>query len=418
MKAHIITIGDEIIIGQVLNTNAGYIGTQLANIQIDITKTSVVGDNEEDIINEFKETWKNNDLIIATGGLGPTHDDITRQCVIKFFNTELIKNEEVLSDVKALFQKRGIEVTKINENQALVPKIAKVIRNSKGTAPGMWIEKENKIFVILPGVPYEMISMMESFVIPKLKEKTKKPGSILKRSVLQTTGIPESVLFEKLGDLDEFLNGAKLAFLPNQFGVRLRITVEDKDEETVKNKLSEIEQKIKSKAGRYIFSNDDSTLEDVVARMLKERTLKIAVAESCTGGYISNMLTNISGSSNYFDRGIVCYSNAAKVEILKVDEDTLGEYGAVSLEVARQMAEGVKAISGVDIGLSTTGIMGPTGASTGKPVGMVYIGFCDDTVCTAKKFMFGDDRLINKQRTAQAALDLVRRSLLGIPFDD
>jgi nicotinamide-nucleotide amidase len=417
MNAYIITIGDEILTGQTLNTNAGFIGEKLADIQINIKKASIVGDNEEDILNEFQASWKNNDLVIVTGGLGPTHDDITRQCVVKFFNTELVKNEDVLYDIKALFQKSGREVTKVNENQALIPKIAKVIRNYLGTAPGMWIEKNDKIFIALPGVPFEMNAMMKNYAVPHIEEKLQK-NTVIKRSILQTTGIFESALYEKLGDINELLNGSKLAFLPTQQGVRLRITVEEKDEESAKNKLSEIEQKIKNKAGRFIFATNDVLLEEVVGRMLKERSLKIALAESCSGGYISHLLTNIPGSSNYFERGIVSYSNAAKVEILKVNEDTIAEYGAVSLEVARQMAEGAKATSGADIGLSVTGILGPTGAVPGKPVGLVYIGFCDETVCTAKKFTFGEDRIINKQRTAQAALEMVRRSLLGIPYDD
>lgn len=417
MNAHIITIGDEILTGQTLNTNAGYIGEKLSDIQINIRKAAIVGDNEEEILNEFDAAWENNDLVIATGGLGPTHDDITRQCVVKFFNTELVKNEEVLDDIKVLFQKSGREVTKLNENQALIPKVARVIRNILGTAPGMWIENDNKIFIALPGVPFEMNLMMKNYVIPHLEEKLQK-NTVIKRAILQTTGIFESALFEKLGDMDQLLNGSKLAFLPTPQGVRLRITVEEPTEEAAKNKLSEIEQKIKSKVGRFIFAANDLVLEEVVGRLLKERGLKISIAESCTGGYVSHLLTNISGSSNYFERGIVAYSNAAKVEILRVNEDAIAEYGAVSLEVARQMAEGVKATSGTDIGLSITGILGPTGAAPGKPIGLIYIGFCDDTVCTAKKFTFGEDRIINKKRTAQAALEMVRRSLLGIPYDD
>ena len=418
MTAHIITIGDEILIGQTLNTNAAFIGEKLVNINIELNTTSVVGDDETSILNEFKRCWEENDILIATGGLGPTHDDITRKCVVKFFNTELIKNKEVLEDIKALFGKRRREVTKVNEDQALVPKIAKVIRNSKGTAPGTWIEKDNKIFVVMPGLPYEMEEMMKSYVIPHLKERTGDAGYYVLRKTLYTTGIPESSLYEKLGDINDLLKGAKLAFLPSQFGVKLRITIKEADEETAKNKLSEIEQKIICKAGRYIYSRDEESLEAVIGKLLKERNLKVAVAESCTGGHVANLLTNISGSSEYFERGIVSYSNAAKVELLKVNEDAIAEHGAVSLEVARQMAEGIKSISGVDLGLAITGIMGPGGATAGKQVGLVYIGICDDKVCTAKEFRFGDDRILNKQRTAQAALEMLRRNLLGIPFDD
>ncbi len=418
MKAHIITIGDEILIGQTLNTNAAYIGTQLSNINIDVMTSSVVGDEEESILTEFERCWSSNDLLVVTGGLGPTHDDITRKCVIKFFKTELVQNDEVLQDIKTLFEKRKREVTKVNEDQALVPKIAKVIRNSRGTAPGAWIEEDNKIFIVMPGVPFEMEKMMINFVIPNLKEKLGVQELTTLRKTIYTTGIPESSLFEKLGDIDELLNGSGLAFLPSVFGVKLRITVKEKDEETAKNKLSEIEQKIIGKAGRYIYSRDEEALEAVVGKILKDRSMKLSVAESCTGGYVSNLLTNISGSSEYFERGIISYSNAAKVEILKVNEDTLAEHGAVSVEVAGQMASGVKSTSGADIGLAITGIMGPTGASTDKPVGLVYIGVCDDKVCTVKEFRFGEDRLLNKQRTSQAALEMLRRHLLGIPLDD
>lgn len=418
MKAQIISIGDELLIGQTVNTNASFIGEKISDLNIDVVKISTVGDEEEIILKEFKNAYDSSDLIIVTGGLGPTHDDITRSAVLKFFNTELVKNEEVLENIKSLFAKRGRKLTQVNIDQSLIPKNAEVIKNSKGTAPGYWIQNEGKIFIVLPGVPYEMKSMMNDFVSEKLKEKTGVEQLITKRSILQTTGIPESYLFERLGNLDELLEGAKLAFLPSIYGVKLRLTVQENDEETAKNRLMEIEQKIRSKAGRYIFGKGEETIEEVVGKILKDRELKIAVAESCTGGLIASMITNISGSSAYFERGVVCYSNASKVEILKVDEDTIAEKGAVSQEVAMQMAEGIKSTSGSDIGLATTGIMGPTGATTDKPVGLVYIGYCDEKVCTAKKFMFGEERILNKQRTAQSALDLLRKNILGISLDD
>ena len=418
MNAHIITIGDEIIIGQTLNTNAAFIGNALIEAEIDVKKTSVVGDNEADILNEFKECWEKGDLVVVTGGLGPTHDDITLNCIVKFFDTELVQDDDVLEDVKRIFERRGREMTKLNESQALVPKIGKPIRNRIGTAPGVWIEKDNKIFISMPGVPFEMQDMMEYFIIPTLKSKVKNTGFVTRRIILQTTGIPESFLFERLGDMDELLEGSKMAFLPSQFGVKLRITSTGADEEEALNKLSEIEQKIRNKAGRYVFAKGEELLENVVSRLLKERGLTIALAESCTGGNISNLLTNISGSSEYFERGVISYSNGSKVEMLKVDEDALTQYGAVSLEVAMQMAEGIRRISGTELGLSVTGILGPKGATTGKPVGLVFIGISDDKVCTAKKFLFGDDRMLNKQRATQAALEVLRRHLLGINLDD
>lgn len=418
MKAYIITIGDEILLGNTLNTNAAYIGSQLFEINIPVIKSSVIGDDNTVILNELKFATEIADLVLLTGGLGPTHDDVTRKSIVDFFNTELVENQEVLEDIKTLFEKRKRKMLPMNIDQAKVPKIAEVIRNQLGTAPGLWIEKEGKIYVIMPGVPYEMEAMMESTVIPKLKERIGEGQKITLRKMILTTGIPESTLYDRLGNLDDLLQGAKLAFLPNQFGVKLRISVEGEDEKELKNKIVEVEQRIRAKAGRFIYGVGDDQLEAVVGRLLMEREYKIATAESCTGGLVSNMLTNVSGSSKYFERGVICYSNAAKVEILKVNEDTLAEHGAVSMEVAMQMAEGVKSTSGADIGLSTTGIMGPTGATADKPIGLVYIGYCDEKVCTAKKFHFGDNRLLNKQRTAQAALDFVRRQLLGISLDD
>ena len=418
MKAYIISIGDELLIGQTTNTNAVFIGEKLSEININVIKICAIGDDEKAIMDEFKFGMEQSDLVIVTGGLGPTHDDITRSCVVKFFDTELVENEEVLENIKMLFSKRNREVTEVNRAQALVPKISEPIKNDHGTAPGMWIEKDNKIFVVMPGVPYEMKAMINNFVIPKISGMLKESGIVIKRSILQTTGIPESTLSERLGNLDEILDGAKLAFLPSIVGVKLRITTEAEDEETAKNRLVEIEQKIRTKVGRFIYGKDEETLEEVIGRLLIERDMKISTAESCTGGLIASTLTNISGSSAYFERGIVCYTNASKVEILRVDEDAIAKHGAVSMEVAMQMAEGVKSTSGSDIGISVTGIMGPTGATTDKPVGLVYIGYCDEKVCTAKKFIFGNERLLNKQRTMQAALNIVRKQLLGISSDD
>lgn len=417
MKAHIITIGDEILIGQIINSNAAWIGERLTNIQVDVYSTSVVGDDQRQIMQEFKRALDANDVVIVTGGLGPTHDDVTRKCIVDFFKTQLIVDEEVLQDIRKFFEIRGRTLTKTNEDQALIPQNCTPIRNPRGTAPGMWIEKDDKIFVAMPGVPIEMKGMMESFVIPRLEAKTEKTKVIIRKNLL-TTGIPESMLFDRLGNLEELLEGNKMAFLPNQFGVRMRITVEGENEESAQNKLDEIEQKIRALVGRYIYGKETDLLEEVVARLLTDRGLKLAVAESCTGGLISNRITNLSGSSKYFERGVITYSNAAKVELLHVDEDTIQKNGAVSIEVVRQMAEGVKAISGCDIGIGVTGILGPTGATETKSIGLVYIGLCDDKICTAKEYRFGDDRLLNKDRASQAALELLRRHLLGIPYDD
>lgn len=418
MKSYIINIGDELLNGQTVNSNAAYIGAELFNINADIVKVSMIGDDEELILKEFEYAWNCADLIIVSGGLGPTHDDRTLSCIVKYFETELIINESVLENIKSIFAKREIKMPKVNESQALVPKVGEIIPNYLGTAPGIWIEKNGKIFIAIPGVPSELKKMMEDHILPRLKKYAPDLKIFRKSISLNTSGMPESELFEKLGDLDEFLEGAKLAFLPSQYGIKLKIIVTDINEENALNKLTGIEQKIRGIVGRYIYAKNDETLEEVVSRILKERDLRVAVAESCTGGLTAHRLTNVSGSSLYFERGVVAYSNASKVELLKVEEDFINKYGAVSMEVARQMAEGVRSISGVDIGLAVTGIMGPSGATMDKQVGLVYIGICDEKVCTARKYIFHGDRILNKERTSQAALETLRRHLLGIPYDE
>jgi len=413
MKAHIITIGDELLIGQTINTNAAYIGMQIADLGIVITKTSVIPDTEEDIVSELYLTLAKNDIVITTGGLGPTHDDVTRNAFIKFFKTELTMNDEVLNKIKDRFKMLNRSMSKVNEQQALIPKNAKIIPNEAGTAPGFWIEENGKIIISMPGVPHEMECMMRDFVVPKLSDRLYSE-KITKRVTLMTTGIPESLLYERLGDIDTLLQGASLAFLPDPFGVKMRITVVGESNEEVNNKMIEIEQRIRGLVGRFIYGKNNEQLPEVVGRLMKERGLSLSIAESCTGGFISHLLTNYDGCSKFFERGLVTYSNAAKVELLKVDENLLSSKGAVSLEVAQQMAAGIKSISGTDIGLAVTGIMGPTGGSPEKPVGTVFIGICDNNICTAQRFNFADDRVINKKRTAQAALNFLRKHLLGI----
>lgn len=419
MKIHLITIGDEILMGQTLNTNAAFIGEKLTDIQAEVISATIVGDSKAHILNAIDRAFETDaEMILMTGGLGPTHDDITKQCLVEYFETKYEKDEETLQNIKEFFARRGREVTPANEDQALVPENAKILKNMEGTAPGLWFEKDNKILVALPGVPFEMKSLLTNEIIPRIKElRPEKIESVKIKNIL-TTGIPESVLFERIGDIEEFSGHTKMAFLPNQYGVKLRITTKGKDENEALNNQTEVEQRIRALAGRYIFGTNDENIEDVVGRLLIDRDLTIAVAESCTGGLISSRLTDVSGSSQYFERAMVTYSNGAKVENLQVDEDFIHKYGAVSLEVARQMAEGVRAISGTDIGISATGIMGPTGETAGKPVGLVYIGLCDDKICTAKEFRFSGNRKRNKERTSQAALDMLRRHLLGIPYDE
>ncbi len=411
--AGLITIGDEILIGQVTNTNAAFIGQKLSEVGIEVARMLVVGDEYEEIMSAFKEYYATFDAVLVTGGLGPTHDDITKKVVSDFFAAPLVMDNSVLENVRDRLAKRNIPLRKVNEEQALVPRGCEVLMNHWGTAPGMLFDDGTRFFAVMPGVPYEMQNIMTEHIIPRLKARTS--GQVIRHTVLKTTGIAESSLFELLGDMDTLLGGkAKLAFLPSQFGVRLRITVKAATAEEAAYVSSEVERKIRDKAGKYIYAEGEVDIEEAVGRLLKENSLTISVAESCTGGFISHRITNISGSSGYFDRGVVTYSNRAKMEILKVPEELLTKFGAVSEEVARAMAEGIRRISSSDIGVSVTGIAGPTGGTPEKPVGLVYIGLADEAGTIVEKRLLPDDRLRFKDRVSQVALELVRKRILGL----
>lgn len=412
MKAAIISIGDELLIGQVVNTNAAFIAEKFNNLGISVEKMITVGDEEGVIIRTLEEAYRTYDVICLTGGLGPTHDDRTRSAICKFFDIGLVLNEEALENVRRIARSRNVPLTKINEDQALVPDGCEVMQNPHGTAPGYFFHREGKHVIVMPGVPFEMKPMMENYVLPYFQRHG--TGVVIRHRTLKTTGIPESSLFQLLGNLDEILEGAKLAFLPAPTGVRLRISVEGQDIATVERKITEVEQRIRAKAQKYIYGADDEELEEIVGKILTERKLTLAVAESCTGGLITDRITNVSGSSKYFERGVIAYSNRSKVEILDVPETLLIQHGAVSSEVAKAMAEGVRRIAEADIGISTTGIAGPTGGSPEKPVGLVWIGYADRDETLALNFFFGEDRRRVKERAAQAALELLRRKLLKI----
>ena len=415
MNAEIISIGDELLIGQVVNTNQAYIAEQLNTVGISVKRMTTVGDRESEILGSFKEAWKSHDIAVITGGLGPTHDDITRSVVCKFFDTSLVKNEEALENVKRLFGSRGLPVTTLNEQQALVPNGCTVIQNTQGTAPGYLFEKEGKTMIVMPGVPFEMTAMMENFVLPHFSRKVK--GIVVRHRTLKTTGIAESLLAERIGDVGALFSpgsGITLAFLPSPLGVRLRISVRSSSAADADRALSDVEAKLRAKAHKYIYGMEKEELEDIVGRLLIERRMTIAVAESCTGGLIMDRLTDVPGSSAYFLHGDVVYSNESKIARVGVPEEIVAEHGAVSREVAEALAEGIRKQSGTDIGVSTTGIAGPSGGTDEKPVGLLWIGFSDKQTTFAMKFNFGNNRRRFKERASQATLELVRRKLLKI----
>lgn len=399
MKAEIITIGEEILLGQTIDTNSAYISQKLSQLGIDVTYKTSVGDDIKNISEALATALSRADLVITTGGLGPTNDDITKKAMVKVFKRNLVFHEEILKKVEESFRKRGMEMPKINQNQALLPQGSKAIPNQFGSAPGIFIQEKNKLFLALPGVPLEMKSMMENDVL-RILEKTPEVKVFQKK--LRTTGIPESAIYERIEPIFKRRSEVKVAFLPSFLGVDIRLNSKSQE------KLGGMENNIKEVLGNSVYGENDITLEEIVGKLLKDKGKTISVAESCTGGLISKRFTNISGSSEYFERGVVSYSNQAKMELLKVPQDMIEKYGAVSEQVAILMAEGIRRISKTDYGLSATGIAGPTGGTPEKPVGLVWIGFAHENDSFAEKFLFGEDRETNRQRATQAALNLVR----------
>ncbi len=410
MRVEIISIGDELLIGQTINTNAGWMGEQLLNIGIHVDWVTTVGDSKERLTQALSIAESRADVVLLTGGLGPTHDDVTKKVVTDYFHGTLVTNQLVLDMVKERFAKRGVAMVRVNEDQALVPDNAEVMLNELGTAPGMILRKNGKSFYVMPGVPREMKGLMTAYVLPQLKAQLN--GHAIRVRIFMTTGVPESTLYERLDNLNEIEQNAQLAFLPNLYGVKLRLMAKGENHKDAEAKIQRAEALLREKIDRDIFADFEISLEEAVGQLLIERGETLAVAESCTGGLISNRLTNMSGSSKFYERGVISYSNKAKVELLGVPEELLATHGAVSAEVATAMADGVRKLAGTNYGLSVTGIAGPTGGTPEKPVGLVYIGYADANGSFAIRQTFLNDRIGNKQRSTQAALNLLRTQIL------
>jgi nicotinamide-nucleotide amidase len=424
MKAEIISIGDEILYGEIVDANSTFIAEKLTNEGIEVVFATSVGDDIAKIAQAFDTAESRADVIVVTGGLGPTSDDLTKKALVKAFKRNLVFHEEILKEIEKSFAKRGKSMPKINQNQALIPQGAKPLANLWGVAPGIFIEADapsgrgNILFFALPGVPLEMKWMLENEVLPILRSK-KSNGFIL-RKTLRTTGISESALYERIEGVLEPKEDIKIAFLPSYLGVDIRLTANlmqksesaQMDARLGEAKIEELEQRIRDILGIYIFGTGDQTLEEVVGKLLADNGKTIAVAESCTGGLIGAKFTNVSGSSKYFERGMVTYSNQAKIELLGIPQEIIDQYGAVSERTAILMAEGVRKSAKTDYGLSSTGIAGPTGGTPEKPVGLVYIGFACENDSFAQKFQFGGERITNRERAAQAALNMVRLFLI------
>ena len=416
MQAEILSIGDELLIGQVINTNAAEISKQLNAIGIAVSRVTTIGDDEKEILNAMKEAWKKNDIVIATGGLGPTHDDISKNVVAKFFKKKLILDKKTLANVRARFRSFGIKkMPEVNIGQAMIPQGFYVLRNDRGTAPGLLYSQRGKTFIILPGVPHEMLWLMDKWVITELRTTYKKKlGNVIIHRTLLTVGIGESTLAEKIGDVKKFLEkGATLAFLPKTSGVRLRISVSDSSEKIAKAKVARLEKYIRVRAESFIYGSALDTLEEKVFELLKKKKATLSTAESCTGGMLSMRITNVAGSSDVFMGGVVSYVNSVKINELGVSKEIIEKFGAVSEECAMAMAEGALKKFSTTFALSITGIAGPGGGTKEKPVGTVWIALAEKNKGTVTKLhKFAGDRVIIRERSADSAMEMLRRRLL------
>lgn len=411
MKAEIITIGDEILIGQIVDTNSAWIAEQLNLAGVEVFRITSVHDDLNQIEEALKQAEKDVDFVLITGGLGPTKDDITKTALCNFFNTRLIFNEDVFNIIHERFTRRNIDINKLNRDQALVPELCEVIPNKLGTAPGLWFEKNNTIFVSVPGVPFEMKHILTYEILPRLMQ-TGRTRAIYHKTI-HTQGLPESMLAERIDQWETALPAdIKLAYLPNPMSVRLRLSAVGDNEELLKQRVEKEAAKLQDLIPDYIFGYDEDTLPEVIGRMLIENGRLLAVAESCTGGYISHLITLVPGSSGYYKGGLTAYSNELKENLLGVDPELITRNGAVSEPVVRQMAEGLKNLMKVDYTISTSGIAGPDGGTDEKPVGTVWIAVAGPYYTAAEKFILGDNRERNIIRSSYTALRLLRQMIL------
>jgi len=411
MEAIIIAIGDEILIGQVIDTNSTFISKKLYSAGIETLKSISIKDEPSHIINTLNNAFEEVDLVIFTGGLGPTNDDLTKHTLTKYFDDELEFNAEIMNHVDALFKKLGRKTAQLNKEQAMLPKNAELLHNEYGTAAGMIFRKENKIAISLPGVPFEMKNLMFSGVLPFLKSKFK-TGYLVHKTVL-TYGLPESELAEKISDWENNLpKTLKLAYLPSPGRVRLRLSMKGEDENILLSVIDDYIEKLKVILGDLIFGYNDEPIENIVAKLLTENSKTICTAESFTGGKIASMLTTIPGSSKYYNGSVVCYSTQSKIDVLNVDAETINKNTAVSREVAMQMADNVRSMFDTDFAISTTGVAGPDKGEDGKEIGTAYIALATRKKTIIQKYNFGQPREKMQGRAVAMAFDMLRKEFL------
>ncbi len=411
MRAEIIATGTELLSGGVLDTNSLFLSEELLPLGIETVYKTVVGDNEKDMEEAFRRAMDRVGVLIITGGIGPTEDDITRKVISKIVKKRLVLNEDALKAIHTKLAGRGKDIVAANDRQALIPVGARLLRNSAGIAPGFFLDEGNTFIAVLPGVPREMRAIFTEELSPVLEERSGGKGFI-RRRVLHTCGMSESAVNQAIQDILK-RNEPVVGLTAQETGVDIRIVAHEANAEQVQALVNRTDAAIREKLGDSVYSADGQAMEEVVGALLKQRRLTLAVAESCTGGLIGARITNIPGSSEYFERGVVTYSNEAKTDMLGVPADLIGRHGAVSSEVAVAMAQGILQAAKTDLGLSVTGIAGPDGGSEQKPVGLVYTALASSQGVKTTEHRFLGDREQIRARAAQMALDMVRRYLIG-----
>ncbi len=409
-QVEIITIGDEILIGQIVDTNSAWMGEQLNLIGLGVKQITSVADDHNDILKALELAATRADVVLITGGLGPTSDDITKPTLCEYFNSKLVFDQEVFHEIERVFKPRGFVITDVNRKQAEVPECCEVMPNHNGTAPGMWFEKEGIIYVSMPGVPFEMKGIMSNYVLARL-EKRFTSQAIYHKTVL-TQGMGESMVADIISDWEKALpDSIKLAYLPQPGMVRLRLTGIDTNYERIKSLVEKEAEKLQPLIGDLIYGYNDDKMESIVGQLLKKQNATLSTAESCTGGYLAHLITSVPGSSEYYKGSIISYANSVKTALLGVKEIDLETYGAVSEQVVTAMAEGVRKIMGTDYALATSGIAGPDGGTPEKPVGTVWIALASASGTKTKLLTLGNNRQRTINMTAMNVLSLLRKEI-------
>lgn len=412
MNAELITIGDELLIGQTVDTNGSWMGEQLNLLGIKVSQISSIRDDRSHILSSLDIAINRSQLVLITGGLGPTNDDITKNTLCEYFDSTLTVNTQVLEKITAYFSSRNLKMLQVNSDQALLPDNCEVLHNSRGTASGMWFEKNKVIFIALPGVPYEMKGIFLDAIVPKLKDK-KLVSNVVNKTV-KTQGIGESFLAEIIKDWEDEINrsGLKLAYLPSPGIVKLRISAFGGDEKILSQRIEYFIAQLKELIPDYIYGYEKDKIEEVVGNLLRKRKSTLSLAESCTGGNIAHMITGISGSSDYYKGSIVAYSNELKESFLNVDPNSIISHGAVSKQVVEQMALGANKQFNTDYSIASSGIAGPNGGSDEKPVGTIWIAVANKNRVISKKLTLGDNRERNILISSLSALNMLRLMLI------